>query len=179
MLRREPVSLSDCTAVQNRMCAALASAVGRPGGAALPMRPESADSLEDWLCCLLEQIEELCDRYSSKAGERSRRLVKAAKEYIDEHLEDYDLGLASVAEKLGISTGHLSRVFKSETGIPFQEYLSGLKLEYAATLLRESAMRIEEISSLLGYSTPQYFAARFKAKYGVTPTAYRIAAERE
>lgn len=172
MLRSEPLSLSACKAVQERVCAALGTCAGLRG-TPLPLRPESTDSLDDWLCCLREKIGEVCSRFSTRTGERSRRLVRAAMDYIRAHLEEYDLGLARVAEELGVSTGHLSRTFKSETGSSFQDYLSSLKMDYAATLLRESSMKIEEISSLLGYSTPQYFSARFKALYGMTPSAWR------
>lgn len=121
--RREALSLQSCKEVQRRMCAALAACAGRKNREPLPMREESEDTLDDWLCCFEEQIDEVCGRFSTRAGDRSRRLVKRAQEYIQIHFEDYDLGLAQVAGELQISTGHLSRIFKAETGVSFQDYL--------------------------------------------------------
>ena len=65
-------------------------------------------------------------------------------------------------------------VFKKNTGSNFSEYLSERKLEEAARLLvQEQKMKVGEISDMLGYGNPTYFLSRFKAKYGISPSAYR------
>ena len=64
MLRSEPLSLSACKAVQERVCAAL-GAYAELRGTPLPLRPESTDSLDDWLCCLREKIGEVGDVIST------------------------------------------------------------------------------------------------------------------
>lgn len=100
-------------------------------------------------------------------------IVKKAKILIENNFQNSQLSLEYVADELGISRKHLSRVFKNETGITFIDYLINLKLNYSRNLLVNTDLKIEEISSLMGYSTPQYFISRFKIMFGCTPSKYR------
>lgn len=79
-----------------------------------------------------------------------------------------------MADHIGISASHFSRVFKRETGMSFLDYMTDYKLDYCRRLLISTDARIEQIAGMLGYSTPQYFANRFKIKYGCSPKEYRF-----
>jgi two-component system response regulator YesN len=100
-------------------------------------------------------------------------LVKKAQDFIEKNIQNNQLSLQYVADELGISHKHLSRVFKNETGITFIDYLTNLKLNYSRNLLINTDLKIEEISDIMGYSTPQYFISRFKIMFGCTPNRYR------
>ena len=78
-----------------------------------------------------------------------------------------------MAKALYISPSHLSRIFRTETGVTFIDYVTSLKLDYCKDLLLNTSLKIDEISSMMGYSTSQYFISRFKIKYGYTPKEYR------
>ena len=43
----------------------------------------------------------------------------------------------------------------------------------AKIMLREEATLIQEISDMMGFSTPDYFSRVFKKRSGYSPTAYR------
>ena len=53
------------------------------------------------------------------------------------------------------------------------EYVSGLKLSYAAGLLRNSNLTVSEIAYRSGFNNLSSFYARFYKKYGVSPKEYR------
>ncbi len=77
-----------------------------------------------------------------------------------------------VAEKVGISRGHLHRKLKELTNQTTSDFIRNIRLKQAATLLSEKRYSIAEIASLTGFANTNYFATLFKEAYGVTPTAY-------
>jgi AraC-like DNA-binding protein len=58
------------------------------------------------------------------------------------------------------------------TGQTPVEFIRSVKLEKAAILLEKSDMNVAEIAYSVGFSTPNYFAKSFKAKYNMLPSEY-------
>jgi len=81
--------------------------------------------------------------------------------------------IEEAAGELGISSGHLSRLFKQETGFTFVDYLTQVRVKRAAELLRDPRVRVYEVADLVGYSDPRYFAGVFRKITGMTPREYR------
>ena len=107
-------------------------------------------------------------------SDRSKQLMNAIYKFIDEDLAGANL--SSIARKMQMTDSHLSRLFKKNTGFNFSEYLTERRLEEAARLLlQDNKLKVADISETLGYGNPTYFLSRFKAKYGVSPSAYRKA----
>ena len=103
---------------------------------------------------------------------RSEQIMNNIYMYIEQDLADANLN--SIARKMQMTDSHLSRLFKKNTGTNFSEYISDRKLEEAARLLvQDNKIKVADIADMLGYGNPTYFLSRFKAKYGVSPTAYR------
>ena len=123
------------------------------------------------LITVINKYFSIYDHYQNK---RNMLLVKKAQDFIAQNIQDNQLSLNHVASALGISSGYLSRLFKSEAGISFSEYISNYRLEFSVQLLLKSELKIEQIAAMLNYSSPQYYANRFKLKYGCTPKEYRM-----
>ena len=83
------------------------------------------------------------------------------------------LGAEDVAARLGISGGHLARIFRAETGLTFNEYLTRYRMKRAVELLRDPSVRIGEVADLVGYRDQRHFSALFHRLVGVTPTQFR------
>ena len=83
------------------------------------------------------------------------------------------LTLAEIAEFAGISQTGINQLFHKHFGTSPIEYFLNCKLTLAENLLRQHNTSVKEIASLLAYPSPQYFATKFKEKYGVSPTALR------
>lgn len=105
-------------------------------------------------------------------SDRNQQIMSAIYKFINEDLAG--ASLSSIARKMQMTDSHLSRVFKKNTGFNFSEYLSERRLEEAAKLLlQDTKLKVADVSDQLGYGNPTYFLSRFKAKYGVSPSAYR------
>lgn len=85
----------------------------------------------------------------------------------------HDCSLAELAERSSVSAEHLSRQFKKEVGQTLSAYITTLRTQKAADLLKTSALSIAEIAMYVGYSDNNYFVKVFKKQYGVTPSTYR------
>ena len=85
-----------------------------------------------------------------------------------------DLKQKTISEELYINRSYLSTVFTAQIGINFVDYVNTVKMKRAAYLLKHTKMKIIDIAGVLDYKDMGYFLKRFKAKYGVTPSQYRI-----
>ncbi len=110
---------------------------------------------------------------SSKSQEVSGHyLVEAAKAYVDSHFEG-TLTLQEVAQHVHINASYLSHLFKEVTGSNFVHYLTWCRINKAKQLLHDPQYKIYEISQMVGYENPRYFAEIFKKYTGSKPFEYR------
>jgi two-component system response regulator YesN len=84
-----------------------------------------------------------------------------------------ELSADSVAERLGVSGDHLSRLLKRATGLTFVEYLTRLRMKRAMELLRDPLVRVGEVADLSGYRDARYFSTLFRRTVGMTPSEFR------
>jgi two-component system response regulator YesN len=99
-------------------------------------------------------------------------IIAAARSYIEANFAG-NISLESVAESIALSPPYFSRLFSSQAGKTFIDYLTDLRMAKACQLLREGKLSIKEISSAIGYSDPNYFSRIFKKIIGQTPSEYR------
>lgn len=99
------------------------------------------------------------------------------------HLRDHLLtdrnnyvSLAHLAREHQLSVSHLQRLFRQVYGMPVYHYIREYRLEQAAVELTRSGKRIVDVALDAGYDSASKFSEAFKKRYGVTPSAYRIAA---
>jgi len=120
---------------------------------------------------LLEVVEKaLCSRMVR--GEMVSPEIAEVKKYIEIHYLQ-KLSLDDIAEKVGFSKYHLSRIFKQATGYTIFDYITMLRMNDAKTLLSQKNMSVKDIGTLLGYSDPNYFTCVFKKEFDISPTEFR------
>ena len=73
----------------------------------------------------------------------------------------------------GCTREHLSRSVKKHLGVTVSEFISDLRLNYIANMLRSSNKPISEIVFDSGFNTLSLATTRFKQKYGLSMSAYR------
>lgn len=101
-----------------------------------------------------------------------RETIRELVIYLREHSAE-QLSMDDVSKVASVSKYHLSREFKRYMGSPPMQYLNMLRLENAATLLRNTTLPLSVIASRVGMGSEQYLARLFKRQYGVTPGQYR------
>ncbi len=89
-----------------------------------------------------------------------------------DNISENDLSVEKIAEKMGISVSTLYRKVKALTDLNSIEYIRLVRLKKAAELLSERTYRINEISYLVGFSSPSYFATSFQKQFGVSPSQF-------
>ena len=100
------------------------------------------------------------------------KTILLAMDYVSEHLHERIL-IQDAAAALSISVPYLSRLFKSEIGTTFSDYVRDKKVDAAIHLLTYSTHSAAEVSSILGFSSQSYFIKIFKTQTGMTPKEYR------
>lgn len=108
----------------------------------------------------------------SDDGDKPQYLVRQAIEYINEYYNQ-KIDLQTVADKLYVSTWHLCKVIKKQTGTNFVDLLNTARIDNAKKMLLESNMKIYEIAEAVGYTDTAYFSKIFKKVTQVTPNEYR------
>lgn len=101
----------------------------------------------------------------------SKQILKTI-DYISDHLHS-KLRIDTIAEKLGLSSSYLSRLFKAETGMLFNDYVNSQKIEAATNLIRFSGYSDLEISNIMSFSSQSYFIKVFRKYTSMTPKEYR------
>lgn len=71
------------------------------------------------------------------------------------------------------SHSHFIKIFKKYVGKTIIEYITDLRISYAATLLTSTDLSVITIASKVGYDNQSFFAQKFKNKYNVSPMEYR------
>ena len=109
-------------------------------------------------------------QYSREVGHRE--LYEKIRDYI--HLSPGEnTTQTTVAERFGISSGFLSRLFREFSPEGFNTYLKECKLEEAAKRIREgSGTSVADLAKTLGYSSAVYFSRQFKERFGLSPHEY-------
>lgn len=89
--------------------------------------------------------------------------------------KDYarQLTLEEVAVEVGFSAAHFSRVFHTQLGMSFTDYLSNVRIQHVKEQLIRTDKSITEIALSTGYCHGDYLATQFKRKVGMTPTQFR------
>lgn len=108
------------------------------------------------------------DRQSALPGFKLRRAVA----HLEENLSE-PFNLARLAETVGMSEFHFSRLFKKATGLSPSRYFIRQRIDRARLLLQETDTSIIEIGMSVGYSSPSHFAQVFRRETGVPPSHYR------
>ncbi len=132
---------------------------------------------------VIEPIEELCslivkvldkfiDTVYETRDDKNFKVVEQAMNYIRENYHK-EITLEDVAGAIFISPYYLSHLFRDELGMTFIEFVTGIRVEEAARLLRTTNLSIIEIAEKVGYSDSSYFSKVFKKSQGVTPSQYR------
>lgn len=85
------------------------------------------------------------------------------------------LGVARLAQRLGVSDRHLRRIFEAALGVSPLQYLQTRRLLMAKQLLTDTAMPVTQVALASGFGSVRRFNAAFAGHYGLNPTQLRRA----
>ena len=150
------------------------------GADAYLSKPFHTDELKARIRQLIDLREKLQRKYSNPvAGQangkeqmppREEQFLIRLRSVFEERLDDPELNVETLAEAMHLSRSQLHRKLKALTGLSASAYLRDYRLQRAHELLREEGSTVGEVSLRVGFNSPQYFATRFKDKFGYSPS---------
>ena len=99
-------------------------------------------------------------------------LATAAAQYVAEHYAE-PINVGRVAEALHTDRSHLSRRFKSATGLTLKDYIDNIRIAKACDLLSMTDMEVAQVARACGFSSLEVFSRKFKMARSVSPARFR------
>ena len=99
-------------------------------------------------------------------------LLKKAVEIVEKHLDDVNFSTEIFAGEMCMSRSNLHLKMKALTGESANEFIRKIRYNHACKLLDEKRYTIAEISTMVGFNSPSYFATSFKKYFGYMPSEY-------
>lgn len=84
-----------------------------------------------------------------------------------------DITVERLTKEFSVSKYYISRIFSARIKMSLPKYLSKLRSDYAAHLLRTTRKSITDIYSISGFGSQCTFNRSFLENYGITPSEYR------
>jgi AraC-like DNA-binding protein len=110
-----------------------------------------------------------CQRQHHLNRERAQKVLAILKENLAA-----PPGLEELGRRVGCSHFYLSRIFTQEVGKTISVTLRDLRMERAASLLREGRMNVTEAALEVGYSSLSHFSSAFHEVIGCCPGLYPL-----
>lgn len=121
--------------------------------------------------CLAWCAKALLPGSSINGSARRRQLVQRALELLAEQYTR-EIGLAQLADMLGITPNYLSTEFNRVMGESFSQYVTRLRMKKAEELMRQGGLTVKEVATSVGYVSSRHFASLFKKYFGHVPSEH-------
>ena len=122
----------------------------------------------------------LCMTQIPKAELWFRREESLHLALIDGWIRDFyqePVSVSRLAASVGMNRKTLNKHFYAQLKTTPYQYLLSKRYEYAARLLEKTNYSIKEICQMISINDPFHFSRTFRRRYGLSPSAWRKAAE--
>lgn len=117
-----------------------------------------------------KQQEEKIDHVELESPDE--HLMRRVMKVINENMDNSELSVEQIADKVGISRVHFYRKMKDLTGQAPRDFVKYVRLKEAARLLSEKKLDITGVSIATGFKSLSAFSTNFKSLYGLSPTEW-------
>jgi len=100
--------------------------------------------------------------------QQMRRLIDCVQAHLGQ-----DLSLEVLAQQVGFSPYHFTRLFHQTTGESPHQFVLRQRIEHAQRLLKETSVPLAQIALESGFANQSHLTRAFKRHLGLTPRAYR------
>ncbi len=130
---------------------------------------ETLDDTAQWFEKLSDKV---IGAISGVRSQTYREEISRLIDYLKTHFTE-NVTLSSASKYVNMSESYLSSMFKKETKMSFVEYLTKLRIEKAAELLKTTDWPSYAIAEKVGYENINYFGRSFKKVMGMSPSRFR------
>ena len=144
-------------------------------------KPFSMEVLRTKILNMLRTRYRIFERYSNMTEIRPEKLtsntmdeelLRKAIAVVEKNMDNVEFSTEQFAREMNMSRSNLHLKLKAITGKSAIDFIHKIRFNRACQLLKEGKYTVSEISFMVGYNTPSYFAARFKKYIGCLPTEY-------
>ena len=104
---------------------------------------------------------------------KDKKFLEQFQAILDSHIDDVNFSVEQFAELMHLGRTQFYKRVKELTGESPVQHLHRARLDYAAHLLRESRMTVEEVMTHAGFSSPTHFYNSFRKQFGMSPKELR------
>lgn len=108
---------------------------------------------------------------SIEGSDDTIHLVRSAERIVRKRFSE-KIGVAQIADELGVTPNYLSTLYKKFTHKTLTRHITDIRMTKALVLLKQSGISVKEATELLGYSSSRHFARLFREYYGISPSEY-------
>ena len=101
-----------------------------------------------------------------------QELLEKAVRVVEAHMDDVEFSTEQFAREMCMSRSGLHAKLKALTGESTNDFIRKIRFNRAAQLLKEGRYTVAEVSMMVGFNTPSYFASSFKKYFGCQPSEY-------
>lgn len=109
---------------------------------------------------------------NKRLDEEYGNIINKVIKFINQRYSE-DINLEAIACHVSMNPSYISRLFKQKTGLNITDYKTKIRMEKAKELLKDSSLKVYEISDKLGYYDYRYFSKLFKEYTDFTPQEFR------
>lgn len=99
-------------------------------------------------------------------------LLKRAMAIVEKNMDNIEFSTDEFAREMNMSRSNLHLKLKAITGESTIDFIRKIRFNEAAKLLKDGRYTVAEVSTMVGFNTPSYFATSFKKYFGCLPTEY-------
>ena len=99
-------------------------------------------------------------------------LLKRAVAIVEKNMDNIEFSTDEFAREMNMSRSNLHLKLKAITGESTIDFIRKIRFNEAAKLLKDGRYTVAEVSTMVGFNTPSYFATSFKKYFGCLPTEY-------
>ena len=101
-----------------------------------------------------------------------RLLIWSVRAFVDTHYAER-LTCGALANRFGITTRALNSMCRNALGRSMKAYLRKVRVSRAIAILRQTPVKIEAVSMMVGYQSKKDFYRAFRAETNCRPTHFR------
>lgn len=153
------------------------------GADAYVTKPFEVSMLYAIICSQLHNRERMRTRYTDIGplpppeegtfSSADEEFLNRLNQIITEHLDNEQLGIPFICDKIGISRASLYNKLKALTDMGANDYITQIRMERAIWLILHTELSVNDIADKTGFLTARYFSTVFKQHTGCSPTQYR------
>ena len=100
------------------------------------------------------------------------QILNKAIRIVEQNLDNAEFSTEEFAREMNMSRSNLHLKLKALTGESALDFIRKIRFKEACRLLKDGRYSVSEISDMVGFNTPSYFATCFKKYMGCLPTEY-------